>query len=127
MILRNLECGIGRHFIFKGVFIFAVIAKEYVFVHVENSVFNVLLSESGKEFTIQVIRDSSAIQHLAEHVLQHSSVDLGNLILVRSQVGEVVQILFDKGQRGFQIGVVELIGHAPTERAKLTPFDDYGV
>lgn len=125
MIFGDFECRVSWHFVFEGILILAVIAEEDILIDIEHSILNVLLSEGSEQLSVQIVSDSPTIEHLAYHVLQDSCVDLLDLILLRRSADKVVEVLLDEAERSFQIGVVELIGHAPSQRTELSSFDDH--
>lgn len=69
MVLADLQSWIGWHFVFEGIFVFGISAVEDVLVHIQHAVFDIFLTKSGEELTIQIISDSSSVQDLADHVL----------------------------------------------------------
>lgn len=60
----------------------------------------------------------------AGHVLDDIGVDAEGLHVGSRALHEVGEVFLDIGQRSFQVGVVELVGHAPAERAELSSFND---
>lgn len=114
MIFGYFKAGIGWHFVLKSVLILAIISEEDVLVDVEHSILDVLLSKGSEEFSIQVVSDSAAVQHLTDHVLEHSCVDLLDLALLRRGADKVIEVLLDEAKRGLEIGVVEFVGHTPS-------------
>lgn len=127
MVFCDFQAGIGWHFVLEGVLILAVIAEEDILVDIEHSVLDVLLSEGSEELSVQVVRDSSSVEHLADHVLEHSCVDLLDLTLLRCGADEVVEVLLDEAERSLEVGVVELVGHTPTEGTEFSTLNDDGV
>jgi hypothetical protein len=84
VIFADLECWVGRHFVLECVFVFTVVTKEDIFINVKHSVFNILLSKGRKELSIQIIGNSAAVEHFTDHILQDGSVNLLDLVLLRS-------------------------------------------
>ena len=124
MILGNLKSGIGWHFVLEGILIFAVVAEEDILIDVQHSILDVLFSECGEQLSVQIISNSSTVEHLADHVLQDSCVNLLNLVLLGSCAHQVVQVFFNETERSLEIGVVELIRHTPAQRTEFSSLDD---
>jgi hypothetical protein len=127
MILGDFESRVSWHLVLEGILILAVVAEEDILIHVEHAILDVLLSKGSKQFSIEIVSDSATVEHLADHVLKHGCVDLLDLVLLRRGADEVVQVFLDEAERGLQIGVVELVGHAPSQGTELSSFDDHGV
>lgn len=97
MIFSNLQGWIGRHFVFEGVFVFALVSEENVFAWIQDTVFNVLFTESSEEFSIQIVSNSTSVKYLTDHVFKYSSVDLLHLsLLLRSSDSQVIEIFFNE-------------------------------
>ena len=84
MIFGNLKSRIGWHFVLESILILAVVAEEDILVDVQHSILDVLFSESCEQLSIQIVSNSSTVEHLADHVLQDSCVNLLNLALLGS-------------------------------------------
>lgn len=127
MILAKLKRWISGHFVFECIFILTIIAEKDILINIKHSVFDILFSESSKQLTIQIISNSTSIQHLAYHVFKHLSVNLLNLILLRRWARKVIQIFLDKAKGGLEIGVIVFIRYTPTQWTKFTSFNYNGM
>ena len=83
MIFGYLESRIGRHFVFESIFVLTVIAMEDILIDIQHTVFNVFLTKSVEEFSVQIISNTTTIQDLTDHVFQDCCVDLLDLVLLR--------------------------------------------
>lgn len=124
MVLGDFQPRVGRHLVFESVLVFRIISEENVLVDVEHAILDVLLSKSSEQLAVQIVSDTSSIEHLANHVFQHCCVDLLDLVLLRSGRHQVVEVLLDEHQRSLQIRVVVFVRHAPSQRTELAPFND---
>jgi hypothetical protein len=115
VVLADFQGGVGGHLVLECVFVLAVVAEEDVLVDVQHAVLDVLLSEGGEQFSVQVIGDSTTVQHFADHVFEHEGVDLLYLVLLGGCAHQVVEVFLYEAEGGFQIGVVVLVGYTPAQ------------
>jgi hypothetical protein len=127
VIFGNLQSRIGWHFVLESILIFAVVAEEDILIDVQHSILDVLFSEGREQLSIQIVSNSSTVEHFADHVLQDSCVNLLNLALLGSCAHQVIQVFFNKAERSLEIGVVVLVGHTPAQRTEFSSFYDNGV
>lgn len=76
--------------------------------------------EGGQQAFVEVVGDPTAVLHLANHVDQ--GLPRYPLLGVH-----LVQVVLDKLDAGGKIGLVELVGYVPAQRAELAAFLDDGV
>lgn len=76
--------------------------------------------EGGQQAFVEVVGDTTAVLHLANHVDQ--GLPRHPLLGVH-----LVQVVLDELDAGGKVGLVELVGYVPAQRAELAALLDDGV